>query len=97
MAARITSQAVCNLADFTANGEWADQQSEFRQVKPDCRYADDVTRGFGARQSLVGFQRIEINISNRRRGIGDRWYYRNWDLNFSVTDNTAVGPEDYDS
>src|SRR5204863_3525013 len=86
-----------------ANGDYVPQESElgplsdsaFGQVRQaTTRYADDVVRGFGVRpfnwQSSVQIQHelkpgIALNLG----------YFRTWYGNFTVTDNLAIAPGDF--
>ncbi|MBI3049343.1 MAG: TonB-dependent receptor [Acidobacteria bacterium] len=86
------------------NGDYIPQESElgplsdsaFGQLRrATTRYADEVLRGFGVRpynwQTSVQFQH-EIG-SGVALNVG---YFRTWYGNFTVTDNLAVTPADYD-
>jgi hypothetical protein len=86
-----------------ANGDYVPQESElgppsavdFGRPRVVTRYADDIIRGFGAGpyswQGSVSFQHelrpgLAVNVG----------YFRTWYGNFFATDNTSVGPEDFD-
>ena len=86
-----------------ANGDYVPQDSElgplsnvnFGKVVANTTYADDVIHGWGVRgyswQGLVALQHelapgFAVNVG----------YFRTWFGNFTVTDNLAVGPSDYD-
>ena len=84
----------CNLRDPNANGECqAINNRLFGTSVPGTRYADDVMRdnrgyswqGSATLQHELG-PRIAVQAS----------YHRNWFRNFTVTDNLAVGPGDFD-
>jgi Carboxypeptidase regulatory-like domain len=69
--------------------------STFGQLNITTRFADDVREGFGSRgynwETSIGVQhevipRLAVNAT----------YFRRWFGNFTVTDNLAVTPEDYD-
>ena len=86
-----------------ANGDYIPQEQElgplsdsaFGQVRQaTTRYADDVVRGFGVRpynwQTSVQLQHqlqsgVALNVG----------YFRTWYGNFSVTDNLAITPADF--
>jgi hypothetical protein len=87
-----------------ANGDYVPQESElgplsdsaFGQTrKPTTRYADDVVRGFNVRpynwQTSLQIQHelkpgLAVNLG----------YFRTWYGNFTVVDNLAIGPSDFD-
>ena len=102
--------APANQVVLTANRTWRDngdyipQEEElgplsnanFGKVVQNTSFADDVVRGWHVRpynwQAAVS---IEHEL---RPGLGlNVGYYRTWYGNFTVTDNTLVGPSDYDS
>jgi hypothetical protein len=85
------------------NGDYVPQNDElgqlsnvnFGKVVANTTYADDVIHGWGTRgynwQGLVSVQHqlapgFAVNVG----------YFRTWFGNFTVTDNLAVGPADYD-
>jgi len=85
------------------NGDYVPQDSElgalsnvnFGKVVANTTYADEVIHGWGTRgyswQGLVSVQHqlapgFAVNVG----------YFRTWFGNFTVTDNLAVGPGDYD-
>jgi len=87
----------CNLNNFGQNGECgAIDNANFGQNNPDAeRYADDVLRGWGVRDNLW---EVSAELQHEvRSGLSvNAGYYHNWQNNFSATDNTLVGPADYD-
>ena len=86
----------CDLTNFGANGECgALRNQNFGGTRIRARYADDVTKGWSARDYLWD---VSTEVQQQ---IGDglsvtAGYYRNWYGNFHVTDNLEVGPRDYD-
>ena len=87
----------CNLANGLANGEcgaWNNQN--FGGSRASTQYADDVLQGWGNRGNNWDFNtEIEHQIRN---GVSlSAGYYRNWFGSFTTSDNTLVGPSDYDS
>jgi hypothetical protein len=87
----------CDLRNFGANGECgALDNRNFGSVAVNTRYASDVIEGFGNRpynwQGSVSIQHelrpgMAVNVG----------YFRTWFGNFTVTDNLAVTPSDFDS
>jgi hypothetical protein len=87
------------------NGDYVPQENELgplsnpnfgRSVAPTTVFSDEVLRGWGNRgynwQGAITFQHELMT------GLGlNVGYYRTWFGNFQVTDNTLVGPEDYDT
>jgi hypothetical protein len=85
----------CDLKSAGANGECgAISNVNFGQVNIATRYADDVLRGWGARDYLWD---VAAELQHQlRAGVSvSGGYYRNWFGNFRVTDNLAVTPADY--
>lgn len=85
----------CALGNFGANGECgAVSDSNFGKVNINTVYADDVTRGYGARpynwDLLAEVQRQLTGGMSVTAG-----YYRNWFGNFRATDNVLVAPGDF--
>ena len=86
----------CDLRNPAANGECgALEDQNFGQNNPRAtRYADDVLRGFGVRDSSWD---VTTEVQHQL-GPGmsvTAGYYRSWQDNFRVTDNLEVGPEDF--
>jgi len=98
----------CDLRNFGANGECGPIDNvNFGRNNPNAtRYADDMIRGFGKRDYFWEFA-AEIQQQLREGMSVKGGYYRNWSSHFpplgdtswntGVTDNLAVGPEDFDS
>jgi len=87
----------CDLANRAANGECGAMANQnFGSTRVTTNYADDMIKGWGARgynwdlttelqhQLTAG---VSVNVG----------YYRNWYGNRTVTDNTLVGPSDFDT
>jgi hypothetical protein len=97
----------CDLADFGANGECgAINNLNFGQNNPNAtRYDPDLIRGFAKRDY---FWDVSAELQHQLvPGVSiTGGYYRNWSDHFGtfggtgwdpgVTDNLAVGPQDYD-
>jgi hypothetical protein len=86
----------CDLTNRAANGECgAFQNNRFGSTFSNTTYADDVLRGWGVRESnWQGSASIEHEL---RPGMAvNVGYVRTWHGNFTVTDNLAVAPADYD-
>ena len=86
--------ADCDLALTTANGECGAMANQnFGSVKRVTQYSDDVLTGnrpYNWRASLA----VQHEL---RQGVAlEAGYYRTWFGNFTVTDNLAVSPADYD-
>ena len=87
----------CNFTDPNANGECG-RLSDLNFGTPNFRAAtkdDDVRQGFNVRpnnhEAAITIQReLSPGISATVA------YYRRWFGNFSLTENTLVGPADYD-
>ena len=87
----------CNLIDPAANGECgAMANRNFGSAVPGASYDPDLVSGWGKRgfnwEFSAGVQRevspgISVDVS----------YFRRWYGNFLVTDNRAVGPQDFDA
>ena len=58
------------------------------------RFADDVLRGWHVREAVRDVL-AEVQHEFARGVSATAGYYRNWEGNYRVTDNVAVGPEDY--
>ncbi|MGE3179423.1 MAG: carboxypeptidase regulatory-like domain-containing protein [Vicinamibacterales bacterium] len=98
----------CDLRNFGANGECGPIDNvNFGRNNPNAtRYADDMIRGFGKRDFFWEFA-AEIQQQLRQGMSMKGGYYRNWSSHFpplgdtgwntGVTDNLAVGPQDFDS
>jgi hypothetical protein len=100
----------CDLAVFGANGECGPiSNANFGRINPAAtRYADDLIRGFGARDY---FWDMAAEIQHQLGpGVSVKGgYYRNWTNHFGcisgncysldtgVTDNLAVSPADFDT
>ena len=87
----------CNLGNSQANGEcgaWSNQN--FGGLRPTTQYADDVLKGWGNRGNNWDFTtQLQHQLTD---GVSmNAGYYRSWYGNFSATDNTLVGPSDYDA
>ena len=86
----------CDLGSREANGECgAFTNRRFGTLIPTTAYADDVLRGWDARdyswQAQLSMQHelrpgLSLNVG----------YFRTWFGNFNVTDNRAVAPADFD-
>jgi len=88
---------------WTDNGDFIPQESElgplsdaaFGTTRITTRYADDVLHGWGTRgyswQGNISWQQ------QLREGVAlNVGYFRTWYGNFTVTDNLAVTPNDFD-
>jgi carboxypeptidase family protein len=87
----------CNLNDFALNGECGalTAAATFGTLVPGTTYDPDLLTGWGKRfnnwEFTAGVQhelapRVSLNVQ----------YARRWYGNFRVTDDRAVGPQDYD-
>jgi len=94
----------CDLGNFTANGECgAINNQNFGQQNPRAaRWADEVREGWGVRDNNWDMNaEIQHELT---RGVSvnggyyfnNGGYYRNVDSMQRVTDNEAVGPNDFD-
>jgi hypothetical protein len=87
----------CDLFSAAANGECGafDNQNFGKNNPSATRYADDVLRGLGARNSMWD---VSAEVQHQLRpGVSlNGGYYRNWASHFRVTDNLDVTPADYD-
>jgi hypothetical protein len=86
----------CDLRNPAANGECgALEDANFGSNNPRAtRYADDVLRGFGVRDSSWDFTtEIQHQFGPGISVTGG--YYRTWHNNFRVTDNLEVSPADF--
>lgn len=87
----------CDLANRAANGECGAMANQnFGGTRVTTNYADDMIKGWGARgynwdvtTELQHQLTNEVSVS--------AGYYRNWYGNRTVTDNTLVGPGDFDT
>lgn len=85
----------CDLRSPVANGECGGfVNNRFGTVNVNTRYADAITSGWGVRpfswQTNVSLQQelrpqVALNVA----------YYRTWTKNFFATDNTLVGPGNF--
>jgi hypothetical protein len=86
----------CDLNNRAASGECgAMSDPNFGGFSPSTRWADDVLRGFGVRNSNWDF----ASEVQRQLGTGvslTAGYYRNWYGNFIATDNLLRTPADFD-
>ena len=87
----------CDLLNPVANGECgAFDNLNFGRNNPNATsYADEILRGFGVRPYLWDIS-TEVQQQLGSRMSVTAGYFRNWDGNFTVTDNQAVTPADYD-
>jgi hypothetical protein len=86
----------CDLNNPVANGECGVfSNSAFGQQRVTTRYSDQIARGFSNRDYLWDVA-AEVQHQLSQRVSATFGYYRNWYGNFSVTDNLAVTPEDFD-
>ena len=87
----------CDLANRGVNGECgAMANPNFGGLNVTTRYADDALLGYGARGYNWDFT-AEVQHQLRPGVSISGGYYRNWFGSFLVTDNTLVGPGDFDS
>ena len=86
----------CDLTTPVANGECgALNNRRFGTVVLTRTYDEDYINGFGVRP--YNWQTSVLVQHELRRNVGlEVGYFRTWYGNFAVTDNLAVGPEDYD-
>ena len=87
----------CDLANRAANGECGAMANQsFGGTRVTTNYADDMIKGWGARgynwDVTTELQHQLTNAVSVSAG-----YYRNWYGNRTVTDNTLVGPSDFDT
>jgi hypothetical protein len=86
----------CNLASITGNGECGPlDNSRFGTVVTNVRYGDDVLKGWGVRPytwqgSVTLQQELRPNVAMM---VG---YFRTTYGNFTVVDNLAITPADFD-
>ena len=86
----------CDLSNRAANGECGPMSDpNFGGFNPSTRWADDVLRGYGIRNSNWDFA-TEIQRQLGRSASVTAGYYRNWYGNFTVTDNLLRSPADFD-
>lgn len=94
----------CNLGDFQANGECAalDNQN-FGRTNPNAvRWSDEVREGWFVRDNNWEYQLEAQHEVTRGLSINGGYYFntggyfRNTDSAQRVTDNVAVGPQDFD-
>jgi hypothetical protein len=87
----------CDLSNRGVNGECgAMANPNFGGLNVTTRYADDALLGYGARGYNWDFT-AELQHQLRPGVSISGGYYRNWFGGFLVTDNTLVGPSDFDS
>jgi carboxypeptidase family protein len=87
----------CDLANRAQNGECGPLQNQnFGNPVVTTRYDDDVLKGFGVRPYNWDLS-AELQRQIGRDMSMTVGYYRNWYGNFSVTDNLAVSPADFNS
>ena len=85
----------CDLRDPLANGECGQNDNlNFGGLNVTTSYADDVLRGYGARNASWDFA-AEVQHELRPGVSLTGGYYRNWASNFRVTDNLLVTPGDF--
>jgi hypothetical protein len=87
----------CDLASRAANGECGAMANQnFGSTRITTNYADDMIKGWGARgynwDVTTELQHQLTNAVSVSAG-----YYHNWYGNRTVTDNTLVGPSDFDT
>ena len=87
-----------NFLNPSANGECGVFDNDYFGLNNPgaTRYADNVLRGFGVRPFLWDFS-TEVQQQLGSRISVTAGYYRNWDGNFTLTDNLDVTPADYDA
>jgi hypothetical protein len=88
-------QPDCDLRNPLANGECGQIDNlNFGGLNVTTRYADDVLRGYGARNATWD---VAAEVQHElRSGVSiTGGYYRNWASNFRVTDNLLLTPGDY--
>ena len=73
----------------------SDVRSEFRRLQSHHKWADDVLRGYGVRNSNWDFA-TEIQRQLGSSASVTAGYYRNWYGNFTATDNLLRSPADFD-
>src|SRR5262249_56944499 len=86
----------CDLTLLTANGECGQVSNlAFGQLRPTTRFDPDLVNGWQKRD--YNWQ-TSVSIDHELRpGVGlSAGYFRTWFGNFTVTDNLAVTPADYD-
>ncbi|MBM3776810.1 MAG: TonB-dependent receptor [Acidimicrobiia bacterium] len=86
----------CNLLNNLANGECGQSSTAtLGQLNPINRYDDDMLKGFGHR----GYNwQMSASLQHELRPnlALNAGYFRTWFGNFSVSDNLAVTPADFD-
>ncbi len=87
----------CNLLDFAANGECGVllNAATFGTVTPGTSYDPDLLEGWGKRSFNWEFTTGVQHEIMPRLGI-DVQYARRWYGNIRITDDRAVGPQDYE-
>ena len=86
----------CDLLNPVANGECGKfSNANFGGTRITKHFDDRVIRGFGNRDYLWDTA-LELQHELFPGVSVTGGYYRNWYNNFVVTDNRAVGPDDYD-
>jgi len=87
----------CDLANRTANGECGAMANQnFGGTRPTTQYADNVLTGLGNRGNNWD---LSTEVQHQLTGAVSvsAGYFRNWNGNFQATDNTLVGPADYNT
>ena len=87
----------CELKNFAQNGECGPiTNNQFGQNNLNAtQWADNVLRGWGVRDYLWDLAtEVQQEITPKISVYGG--FYRNWNGNQTVTDNTQVTPQDYD-
>lgn len=87
----------CDLSNLNANGECgAINNRNFGRANPRATIFDqDVLEGWHVREALWDFL-AEVQHELQGGVSVTAGYYRNWQGNYRVTENSAVGPDDYD-
>lgn len=85
----------CDLKDFAANGECGPiSNANFGKFIPTATLFDDsVTKD---NRDFLWDANVEVDHELVQGLSVSAGYNRNWDGNFTVTDNTLVGPSDFD-
>ena len=88
----------CDFTDLAKNGECgAISNTNFGKANPNAtRWADDVLRGWSARDYTWDMSAEVVHQLSAAMSVRGG-YYRNWQSNFSVTDNESVTRTDYDA
>jgi len=90
-------QPGCDLLNYSANGECGDlvNAAIFGTVTPGTSYDPDLLNGWGRRGYNWEFT-LGVQQELTARWSLDAQYARRWYGNFTVQDDRAVGPSDYD-